>query len=712
MFRAANHVSRKVLSRVGSTNPALPGQLSSRSQTTAPKKKGSVSAVTVGAGVVSLALGGTVGYAWLDPAFRDTLEASVPYSKEALAAVLGERAPPPPPPEEVPSKLRIKKPAQKSEPKKEVASDSAPAKSTDKSEAVEPASDAKASPPAEAAEQPSEAAPAEAKSSAEEDAARAAEERARALEADHAVENLALENLLKELSQQAQMALDVAVDAQQRAASAVVGHVERVFRSLDDATEADWSEVKDSADIKAQICKKADELAENAREYLDKLSSVVEDSRRNKVTATNDQLTPVQEALAAAYYRLETAKNKVAAALSEARVMDEFRQLVDESRAKFQQEMSSIVPGVVLGEKNTKLSEEELNVLLVHAYRKVLYLQKELARMLTVEQQKFSSALERQRQELDAVLEERLSTELSRQHRQVELHHRQQLEALQTELENEMRQQLRRQAAAHSDHLQDVLSVQERELKLRFEMAHEDRLRDERQQYQSELAVVMGELKGLKDAITARADLDRAAHHAQEMWVSCQALKQAIRTGQLGAASWQQQLKPLRDEAAAIRQVAGESNRFVSAVLDNLPEVVLERGVYTEDALRERFCKVERLCKRVSMIDDEGGSLFKYALSYLQSLLVVDAFERLPSKEQRDEPINPTQLNTYEIIARARYCIDKDDLIQAVKYMGLLRGEPRLVASDWIRETRLLLEARQAADALLAHAAATGLQAL
>ena len=50
------------------------------------------------------------------------------------------------------------------------------------------------------------------------------------------------------------------------------------------------------------------------REYLDKLSAVVEESRRNKVTATNDQLTPVQEALAAAYYRLETAKNKVSQA--------------------------------------------------------------------------------------------------------------------------------------------------------------------------------------------------------------------------------------------------------------------------------------------------------------------------------------------------------------------------------------------------------------
>ena len=33
---------------------------------------------------------------------------------------------------------------------------------------------------------------------------------------------------------------------------------------------------------------------------------------------------------------------------------------------------------------------------------------------------------------------------------------------------------------------------------------------------------------------------------------------------------------------------------------------------------------------------------------------VVDAFERLPGKEQRDEPVS-AELNTYEVIARARY---------------------------------------------------------
>lgn len=36
-------------------------------------------------------------------------------------------------------------------------------------------------------------------------------------------------------------------------------------------------------------------------------------------------------------------------------------------------------------------------------------------------------------------------------------------------MENEMRTQLRRQAAAHTDHLRDVLRVQEQELKYEFE---------------------------------------------------------------------------------------------------------------------------------------------------------------------------------------------------------------------------------------------------
>lgn len=42
-------------------------------------------------------------------------------------------------------------------------------------------------------------------------------------------------------------------------------------------------------------------------------------------------------------------------------------------------------------------------------------------------------------------------------------------------MEGEMRTQLRRQAAAHTDHLRDVLKIQEQELKVEFEQVHEKR---------------------------------------------------------------------------------------------------------------------------------------------------------------------------------------------------------------------------------------------
>ena len=56
--------------------------------------------------------------------------------------------------------------------------------------------------------------------------------------------------------------------------------------------------------------------------------------------------------------------------------------------------------------------------------------------------------------------------------------------------------------------------------------------------------------------------------------------------------------------------------------------------------------------------------------------------------------------------------MERGDILRALQYMGLLRGEPRRVASDWMSEARLHLEAKQAAQALLAHATAVGLEAL
>lgn len=59
-----------------------------------------------------------------------------------------------------------------------------------------------------------------------------------------------------------------------------------------------------------------------------------------------------------------------------------------------------------------------------------------------------------------------------------------------------------------------------------------------------------------------------------------------------------------------------------------------------------------------------------------------------------------------------RYFVDRGNFVQALKYANLLQGASRNVASDWITETRLLLETQQAANVLMAHAATSGLSFL
>lgn len=151
--------------------------------------------------------------------------------------------------------------------------------------------------------------------------------------------------------------------------------------------------------------------------------------------------------------------------------------------------------------------------------------------------------------------------------------------------------------------------------------------------------------------------------------------------------------------------VLGKDDKFVQTVLGAIPEDALHHGVFTREALKNRFFRVDEVCRQVAMIDDRGGNLMKYALSYLQSLLVV-ADLHIPAAEIEDEPTDFSKLNTFNILDRARWCIDRDNFEQALRYMNLLRGLPRKVAGDWLKETRMMLEIKLAADALLTQAEA------
>lgn len=54
-----------------------------------------------------------------------------------------------------------------------------------------------------------------------------------------------------------------------------------------------------------------------------------------------------------------------------------------------------------------------------------------------------------------------------------------------------------------------------------------------------------------------------------------------------------------------------------------------------------------------------------------------------------------------------RYCIDRDDILQALRYLNLLTGCSRVVAKDWMKEATVFLETKQAIDLLMSYATVT-----
>lgn len=92
----------------------------------------------------------------------------------------------------------------------------------------------------------------------------------------------------------------------------------------------------------------------------------------------------------------------------------------------------------------------------------------------------------------------------------------------------------------------------------------------------------------------------------------------------------------------------------MAAVLQGVPKEAEARGVYPEDALRERFFKVDKLARRLAMVPEGGARLPIYLLSYLQSIFILTPSDPITTEELNNEPFDFSSLDTYDILNRSR----------------------------------------------------------
>ena len=153
-------------------------------------------------------------------------------------------------------------------------------------------------------------------------------------------------------------------------------------------------------------------------------------------------------------------------------------------------------------------------------------------------------------------------------------------------------QQMKRQAAAHTDHLNEVLAAQQGELTRK----HQSQLELEAAQHQlvrnQDLAKLTGMAKGIQESVHARADKDHVARQVRELWLAAQSLIDVLRSNESAySGQWQEQRRSLNKPLELLSSISnsigqGKGDEFVKAVIETFPKEAINEGILPQGALK------------------------------------------------------------------------------------------------------------------------------
>lgn len=400
---------------------------------------------------------------------------------------------------------------------------------------------------------------------------------------------------------------------------------------------------------------------------------------------------------------IEKAKEEFEAELRKTEVSEQYWQQITAARERFTDELKILFPGIGVDDL-LPLNQQSFYTFIWYMNRKIAGLSKELAKMQTINKAKLISALKSTDESLtEEAINVLISLEVDKHRHMLEEMFSKKLLEEQKKFQDNTRNLTKSQSDIHRDQIKEVMTSMQQEFSLKMNRRISEQVEIETLRQKNQLAVQVAKSLALEKVIEAYQTGEVLTKSSQVLWAACQALARSANPPLVDVPS-AVTLKPLEPEIEAIFNAAPKDDVFVSTVIKGVPTIAVTRGVYPEYVLRERFLKVENVARSLAMVSAEGAPLYVYLLSYLQSFLIISRKNSIPKRELRNEPIDVSSLNTFDILHRARYWVDRGNLKMALRYMNLLKGGSRSVALDWMHEVKVFLETQMVVETLLTYA--------
>ncbi|KAL5240712.1 hypothetical protein ACI65C_008122 [Semiaphis heraclei] len=499
---------------------------------------------------------------------------------------------------------------------------------------------------------------------------------------------------LEELETEILKKSSLGISALKIATAAIKEYSENVYKLIDNNTE----NIDPNLSVKLLILEdKKNDVYNNAYEDANKYRKEVSENQKLLNNSTFD-VTP--DKLAKTMYKTNEALEE----LNNARIILEneehklgyikkYKSKINESQTTLIEEIESLFPGSDITQHKININNNDFDIFLLYALKRLNYYKDNLSKQEATLDRKISNAMNADFLNVETINE--MNSRLNSEIHKLDEQFKHQLNQFNTKVDEDLREQLKAHKKAHADLITRAVDFtkEEFENRVRQELSVIEKL--ERQKYQSQLDSLKSDLQSVVNNLTSEVEKEQKIFANKSIWEVSKVLKTS-----LGSSDNEQPIN-IKDEINAIKKL-GASDSIVEEVVSAVPAKALENGVFSKGQLKEDFNQVEKRVYETALIPDDSFSLPLMAFSYLASLFVV-RHSHISPNEVNNEEFDPLELNTYEIVERARYCVDRDNILQALRYLNLLTGCSRVVAKEWMKEATVFLETKQAVDLLLSY---------